>query len=198
MRPRNGVGDPARGRRTLRALDVDVAGTATKSKKNDEVLRALHDLYAGELFSFALRLSGDRQRAEEAVQDALLRAWQHPESVDGSRGSARAWLFTVVRNCLNDSWRQDAARPRISSPEGLDTIGSPDEVERAVEAWGVAEAVQKLTVAHREILYYSYFLGLSVDETSVVLHVPNGTVKSRTYYALRALRATLEEMGYVR
>ena len=162
-----------------------------------QVLCELHDTYAGPLLAFALRLSGDQQRAEEAVQDALLRAWQHPEAVDGSRGSARAWLYTVVRNRLTDGWRRDAARPRTASLEFLESASAPDEVERAVEAWGMRDAMGELTESHREILYYSYYLGLSVDETSSLLQIPTGTVKSRTYYALRALRVVLEEMGYM-
>ena len=178
--------------------DGDAAeATPSSDQLTPRLLRELHDLYAGPLLAFALRLSGDRQRAEEAVQDALLRAWQHPEAVDGSRGSARAWLYTVVRNRLTDSWRRDAARPRTASPELLDLIGGPDEAERAVEAWGVGDAMRKLTDSHREILHYSYYLGLSVEETSSLLQIPAGTVKSRTYYALRSLRALLEEMGYV-
>ncbi len=163
----------------------------------DELLRALHDEYAGPLLAFAMRRCNDRQRSEEAVQDALLRAWQHPEAVDGSRGSARAWLFTVVRNRLTDEWRRDGARPRTSSDESLANAAGPDNLERAVEAWGVGEAVSQLSEHHRVVLYHAYYLGQSVDETAAALHIPPGTVKSRTYYALRALRATLEEMGYL-
>lgn len=148
--------------------------------------------------AFALRLSGDRQRAEEAVQDALLRAWQHPGAVDGSSGSARAWLYTVVRNRVSDAWRHDAARPRLAGSADLATVGVSDHVERTVEAWGVAEAMSKLSESHRQILHCSFYLGLSVDETATALRIPAGTVKSRTYYALRAMRAALEEMGYVR
>ena len=164
---------------------------------SDELLSALHDAYAGPLFAFALRLCNDRQRAEEAVQDALLRAWQHPEAVDGSHGSARAWLFTVVRNRLTDGWRHDATRPVATSGDELVNLAAPDDVERAVEAWGIGEAVAQLSEPHRVVLYHAYYLGQSVDETAAALHIPPGTVKSRTYYALRALRATLEEMGYV-
>ena len=164
----------------------------------ERLLAALHDEYAGALFAFALRMSGDRERAEEAVAEALLRAWQHPEAVDGSRGSARAWLFTVVRNYLTDSWRRDASRPRTSGPESLSGIPGPDEVERAVETWALADAMALLSNEHRQVLYYTSYLGHSVDETAAKLGIPAGTVKSRTYYALRALRSILEEMGYVR
>lgn len=164
----------------------------------ERLLVALHDEYAGVLFAFAFRLSGDQQRAEDAVSEALLRAWQHPEAVEGGRGSARAWLFTVVRNYLTDSWRRDAARPRTAGPERLDGLAGPDEVERAVETWALADAMALLSNDHRQVLYYSSYLGHSVDETAAELGIPAGTVKSRTYYALRALRSILEEMGYVR
>ncbi len=164
----------------------------------EQLLVALHDEYAGVLFSFALGLSGDRDRAEEAVAEALLRAWQHPEAVDGSRGSARAWLFTVVRNYLADRWRRDASRPRTAGPEPLSAIAGPDEVERVVETWALADAIGLLSNEHRQVLYYTSYLGHSVDETATQLGIPAGTVKSRTYYALRALRSILEEMGYVR
>ena len=164
----------------------------------ERLLVQLHAEHASALFAFALRLSGDRERAEEAVAEALLRAWQHPEAVDGSRGSARAWLFTVVRNCLADSWRRDASRPRTTRAEPLSDIAGPDEVERAVETWALADAVALLSNEHRQVLYYASYLGCSVDETAAKLGIPAGTVKSRTYYALRALRSILEEMGYVR
>lgn len=176
----------------------DVGGSTATPPLSERLLVALHDEYAGALFSFALKLSGDRDRAEEAVAEALLRAWQHPEAVDGDRGSARAWLFTVVRNYLTDSWRRDAARPRTSGPGPLDDIARPDEVERAVETWALADAMSLLSNEHRQVLYHSSYLGRSVEETAAELGIPAGTVKSRTYYALRALRSALEEMGYVR
>ena len=103
----------------------------------------------------------------------------------------------MVRNRLTDEWRRDGARPRTSSDESLANAAGPDNLERAVEAWGVGEAVSQLSEHHRVVLYHAYYLGQSVDETAAALHIPPGTVKSRTYYALRALRATLEEMGYL-
>lgn len=173
---------------------MPVAGVAA------ETLRALSASYAGPLYRFALRLCGDPTRAEEAVQDALLRAWQHPEAVDGSSGQAGAFLFTVVRNAVIDGWRRDQARPISTGPDGLDALvaRSPDEADRAVESWGVAEAIRRLTPEHRQVLVHTFFLDHSVEQTAVALGIPAGTVKSRTYYGLRALRVTLQEMGYVR
>lgn len=148
--------------------------------------------------AYALRSCRDRERAEEVVQDALLRAWQHPAALDGSRGAASGWLFAVVHNLLRDSWRRDSARPRGEGPAGLDSMTVPDEAERAVEAWTVADAMGRLTAEHRAVLRHAFFLGHTVEETADALRIPPGTVKSRTYYGMRALRATLEEMGYVR
>lgn len=178
------------------ALKINVPQPA--ERLTEHVLNALYALHAGPLFAFALRLSGDRERSEEVVQEALLRAWQHPQAVDGSRGPARAWLFTVARNSLRDSWRRDAARPRAAAPEQLEALAAPDAVERSVEAWAIADALRHLTPEHRQVLLHSFYLGHSVQETASALHVPAGTVKSRTYYALRALRVVLDEMGYAR
>lgn len=70
-----------------------------------------------------------------------------------------------------------------------------DELERAVESWAVAEALAALRQEHREVLLEVYYRGRSVKEASATLGIPPGTVKSRTYYALRALRLALEERG---
>ena len=76
-----------------------------------DLLRALYAEHGDALFAHALRLTGgDRQRAEDLVQETLLRAWQHPEALDPDRGSVRAWLFTTARNLAIDAWRRRSAR----------------------------------------------------------------------------------------
>ena len=74
---------------------------------DEDLLRALHDEHGDALFAHALRLcDGDRQRAEDLVQETLLRAWRHPEALDPERGSTRAWLFTTARRLAIDAWRR--------------------------------------------------------------------------------------------
>ncbi|MFN2452506.1 MAG: sigma-70 family RNA polymerase sigma factor [Candidatus Dormibacteria bacterium] len=181
----------------LEATSDQAVGSAPPERLAEQVLGALHALYAKPLFAYTLRLSGDRERSEEVVQETLLRAWQHPDAVDGTRGSPRAWLFTVARNTLTDAWRRDAARPRAANIERLEALAVPDQAERAVEASVMTDGLQRLTPDHRQVLLHSFYLGHSVEETASALRVPAGTVKSRTYYALRALRVVLEEMGYM-
>jgi RNA polymerase sigma-70 factor, ECF subfamily len=166
------------------------------------MLRALHDEHGDALQAYALRLCyGDRQRAEDLVQETLLRAWRHPESMDPDRGSVRSWLFTTVRNLAIDAWRRRNARvAEVITDEPPEPVYSAgvEEADRAVEAWTVADALNRLSPAHRQVLVECFYRGHSVAEAAERLGVPLGTVKSRTHYALRALRVALEESGVIR
>lgn len=164
---------------------------------DDEVVRALHEEHGAALMGLALRLTGDRQRAEEVVQDAFVRAWQHPEALDGTRGSPRAYLLATVRNLVIDRWRRDAVRPATTGEDALALVGVLGQADRVLDAMVVRDAVRRLSFEHRQILQHAFVLDEAVDETARVLGIPPGTVKSRTYYALRALRAALEELGYL-
>lgn len=160
-----------------------------------DMLRALHDDHATALWSFALRLTGgDRGRAEDLMQETLLRAWRHPEALDPARGSVRSWLFTTARNIAIDAWRRPARRAEVVTDE-LPEHAIADETDRMLQSWLVAEALNRLSDPHREVLVECFYGGQSVAEAADRLGVPPGTVKSRTHYALRALRLALEEMG---
>ncbi|HZN72589.1 MAG TPA: sigma-70 family RNA polymerase sigma factor [Micromonosporaceae bacterium] len=163
------------------------------------MLRALHAEHGDALYAHAVRLcGGDRQRAEDLVQETLLRAWRHPEALDPDRGSVRAWLFTTARHLAIDAWRRRSVRVNEVVTDALPEPAAEDETDRAVEAWTVAEALARLTPAHREVLLECFYRGRSVAEAAVRLGVPPGTVKSRTHYALRSLRLALEELGVTR
>jgi RNA polymerase sigma-70 factor (ECF subfamily) len=171
------------------------------SVSDDEgLIRALSAEHGDALFAHALRLcDGDRQRAEDLVQETLVRAWKHPEALDPDRGSARAWLFTTARHLAIDAWRRREARVgEVVTDAPPEPRAEHDEADRAVEAWTIAEALERLSPAHREVLVECFYRGRSVAEASAVLGVPPGTVKSRTHYAVRALRLVLDEMGVTR
>ena len=161
------------------------------------LMQQLHEQHARPLWYFCLRLTGnDQARAEDVLQETLLRAWRHPESLDPRRGSVRAWLFTTARNLAIDAWRRRSARVgEVYTDELPETAETVDETERAVEAWTVAEALNRLSPTHREVLVECFYQGRSVAEAAARLGVPPGTVKSRTHYALRSLRLALAEMG---
>ena len=163
---------------------------------DEELLRMLWEEHGGPLLAYATRLTdGDRQRAEDIVQETLLRAWRHPEALASDRGSARPWLCTVARNLAVDAHRARKARPPEVGPDALNVLAVADEADRVLESWIVTDALRSLSLDHREVLLETYYRGKSVAEAAATLGVPAGTVKSRTYYALRALRLALTERG---
>ena len=166
------------------------------SAAEDSALRALYEQHAGPLFAYALRLTaGDRGRSEDIVQETLLRAWRHPQALDPERGPVRSWLFTVARNVAVDAHRARRARPPEVGDDALAVVPAVDEIEQALDRWLIADAMSTLSAEHRSVLVETDYRGRSVAEASATLGVPPGTVKSRTFYALRALRLALEERG---
>jgi RNA polymerase sigma-70 factor (ECF subfamily) len=166
------------------------------SPAEDAALRTLYEQHAAPLLSYALRLSGgDRGRSEDIVQETLLRAWRHPEALDPARGPVRSWLFTVARNVAVDAHRARRSRPTEVGDEALAVVPAVDEIEQALDTWLVADALATLSPDHRAVIVETYYRGRSVAEAAAVLGVPAGTVKSRTFYALRALKLALEERG---
>lgn len=160
------------------------------------LLRELHDEHAGALFGFCLQLTGhDRARAEDVTQETLFRAWQNIAGLDASHGSVRSWLFTVARNIVIDEWRSKRARSELLVDDVPDVVAEADRTDELLQSWLVAEALVRLSPEHRTVLHECYYRGSSVAEAARRLAIPEGTVKSRTHYALRALRLALEEMG---
>ena len=160
------------------------------------VMRQLHDEHAGALWGFCLHLTGnDRARAEDVAQETLLRAWRNASVLEESRGSVRSWLFTVARNIVIDDWRSKRNKREIPTDDLTDLSGAEDRTDQLLLSWVVAEALTQLSEEHRAVLLECYYRGQSVAEASRRLGVPEGTVKSRTHYALRALRLSLEELG---
>lgn len=161
----------------------------------DRLIRLLYAEHGRALEACALSMTGgDLGRAQDAVQEVLVRAWRHPESLDPARGSIRGWLLRTLRNVVIDEWRARSVRPETVTDQPPER-GVADGVDDALQSWLVAEAVGRLGPMHRDVIRECYLQGRSVAEAAQRLGVPPGTVKSRTHYALRALRATLLEMG---
>jgi RNA polymerase sigma-70 factor, ECF subfamily len=160
------------------------------------VMEQLHDEHAGALWGYCLRLTGhDRGRAEDLLQETLLRAWRSSRLLDESRGSVRSWLFTVARNLVIDEWRSKRTRSELVVADVPEPDGARDHTDQLLLSWVVADALMRLSDDHRAVLLDCYYRGLSVADAARHLEIPEGTVKSRTHYALRALRLALEEMG---
>jgi RNA polymerase sigma-70 factor (ECF subfamily) len=164
-------------------------GEGSEMATIDSVVRT----HGAALLAYATRLTGgDRQIAEDIVQETWLRAWRHLDRLTEDRGSVRGWLIRVAHNIAVDLRRRREARlTEVELPEqelpGLAVIPAPnDEVETRV----VVDAVlDHLSAVHRHTLVEVYFADRTAASAASVLGVPVGTVKSRIHNALRALRA---------
>jgi RNA polymerase sigma-70 factor (ECF subfamily) len=159
-------------------------------------MERLHEEHAAALLHFCLRLvSNDRGRAEDVVQETLLRAWRHRAVLESTPPSLRAWLCTVARNIVIDEWRSHRTHSAMPVADVPEHATDSDTSDQLLLSWVVAEAVSRLSPDHRAVLLECYYRGRPVSEAARLLGVPEGTVKSRTHYALKALKMALEEMG---
>jgi RNA polymerase sigma-70 factor, ECF subfamily len=169
-----------------------------RADETGEAMRALYRSYSGELYGFALNALGERGAAEEVVQEVFTRAWRHAGTYDARRGSVRTWLYQIARHAIIDARRRASVRPALAlhAPAESDAgeSGGPT-IEQAMLGWQVVAALEKLTPEHRQVIRLAHFQGLSMREIAERCELPVGTVKSRTWYALRSLRLVLEEMG---
>lgn len=159
-----------------------------------ELLRALHDEHAPALWRYVVWLTGDRQLAEDVVQETLVRAWKRPQVLDQSETSAKAWLFTVARNLVIDTKRSAYSRHEFAA-DVLPERAEEDRTDALLDSWLVADALTTLSSDHRAVVVHAYYRGQSIAEIAAELDIPPGTVKSRLHYALRAMRLALQERG---
>jgi RNA polymerase sigma-70 factor, ECF subfamily len=167
---------------------------------DEELMTALYTEHYAVLLSFISRYVHDRHKAEDLVQETLLRAWRHIDHLEtDSTGRTRSYLLTIARNVVTNAWRAEQRRPRLVADEGaVESVPSADSVDQLVEGWLVAEALERLSPDHQAVVQAMYYEGQSVADAAERLRIPAGTVKSRAYYAVRALRTAFEEMGVIR
>jgi RNA polymerase sigma-70 factor (ECF subfamily) len=171
-----------------------VVGVRRSRTEDERLLRGLYASHAGPLLAYVQRMvGGDRQLAEDIVQETLLRAWQH--AADLAVELARPWLFTVAKRLIIDASRRGRTAPRQVAVGLADEPSTPDGLDAALDAFLVGDALGSLTPPHREVIVQSFYQGHSTREIAARLNIPDGTVRSRLFYALRALRLALLERG---
>lgn len=144
-------------------------------------------------------LDWDTHRAEDVLQETLLRCWNNGNLTDDEGMAVRPWMFRVARNLVIDAHRTRLARPlEISGTNWLgDMCAEVDDIERMLSSMVLHKALQSLTPAHREVLLATFVADRTTQQAAEDLGIPRGTVKSRVYYALRSLRLALREHGVV-
>ncbi len=195
------------GEGTGRPDDADLLARVAAGDRGAS-LEELFARYAPRVFGLGLRLLGDRGLAEELVQETFVRVWRVADRYDATRGSAPTFVFTIARRLAVDLARRPSSRPFLGPAPDETTGGDHRQARRpradeggAAEAEAIVvglivrDALDALTPAHRDVLELSYRSGLTQPEIARRLGLPLGTVKTRTYYALRALKLALEERG---
>jgi RNA polymerase sigma-70 factor, ECF subfamily len=162
--------------------------------RDEELFRGLYREHAAALQSYVQRLvHGDRQAAEDIVQETLLRAWKHAHVLPD--GAQRPWLFTTARRLVIDAYRARNARPPEASADLLDSTAADDGLDTALDAVLLTDALHALSSEHRAVLFDCYYRGHTAAQIAAARGLPPGTVRSRIHYALRALRLALQERG---
>ncbi|MFD1517580.1 sigma-70 family RNA polymerase sigma factor [Pseudonocardia yunnanensis] len=165
------------------------------NKDADHFIRIVYEQAAVPLFIFAFRFTRDRTMSEDVVQEVLVRAWRRAGHLEPGSDALRAWLYATARNYLIDIWRARSKEPATVPHEQVPNAAYvADDVDRALQRRALADALDKLTPKHRDVLIERYFKSRSVAETAQELGVSPGTVKSRTHHAFRALQELISEV----
>jgi RNA polymerase sigma-70 factor (ECF subfamily) len=182
----------------------------TAERSDEELLQAIsaHDVtsleafyarYGGLAFSLALRVTANRETAEEVVQEAFLSTWRRASTYEPGRGSARTWLLGIVHHRAIDMVRARVSRgPTVVLDDIGEISGGGDpwpEVQQTLDRETIVGALGSLPDEQRRCIELAYFGGYSYPEIAQQLNVPLGTIKSRLRLGLQRMRALLVEQG---
>ncbi|MFF4899707.1 sigma-70 family RNA polymerase sigma factor [Streptomyces sp. NPDC001068] len=169
------------------------SATAPAPGTPEQRMRMIYDVNKGSLMRSLLGWTqGDRQTAEDLVQETMLRAWRNLDTLPADPRAVRPWLLTVSRRLAIDMLRARSARPTEVEDDPLESMPvAAQPLEQVLDRQVLRTALADLSATHRAVLAQVYFLHRPVRHAAEVLNVPEGTVKSRTHNALRALREAL-------
>ena len=184
------MADPRR--QYLLLADEDLISLVA-AKGSAEAFAALYDRHGSAAYSLSYRMMGEKQAAEDLMQDAFLKVWRNAESYRTERGSVRTWILSIVHNRGIDQLRSLASRRRTQDRvEASAPVSQPSEA--FAQTWRnsqreqVREALGTLPAEQLKILELAYFSGYTHVEIAELLELPLGTVKGRMRLGLKKIR----------
>ena len=167
-------------------------------------LGELYQRHGGACYRLARQVTASAALAEDAVQEAFIGLWRHPGTYLAGRGSVRSWLLGLTHHKAVDTVRRESAqRRRQNAQAALQALDPPSADDpaaitwRAMRAAEVRAAVNALPDAQRQALALAYFGGYTQSEIAELTNVPLGTVKTRTFWAMRRLRLRLAPLAHL-
>lgn len=171
-------------------------GNGVRMPLDEDVVAAIYRDHGAALRRFVLSCTPDPNLADDVVQETILRVWRQAPEITGS---LRSYLFRTARNIIIDNYRRAQHRPVEAAEQDVaDPAGAEERVDELLNRVLMKEALRRLSNEHRDVLVVLHYRRFTVAEAAIELNIPQGTVKSRAFYAVRALRTILDEMGVQR
>lgn len=170
--------------------DSGRADTADSSNAlSEDPVEVIYRLHGKPLYRFLLRITlGDHRQAEDLLQETLFRAWRYLQDHTADVTRLRPWLYTVARRVAIDAARAGQARPTEVILTDLASVpAASDDIERLLNVLTIRSGLKSLSPAHRNVLIEVFYHDRTAAQAAAVLGIPEGTVRSRVFYALRAL-----------
>ncbi len=177
-----------------KTVDPDFALVRAVAKGDARAMNKLYTRHGPGILSYLCSRLGNRQWAEEVLQEVMLAVWQ---GAGGFRGDSRVftWLMTIARNRAINALKRDKSQYDQALDDETGSIPGQNDVviEHNAQLDELQSALSKLPDEQRETLELVFIHGLSNHETAAVLGIPSGTVKSRLFRAKARLREWLDE-----
>lgn len=178
-------------------VEEDTALAESLRDGHERAVRTLYERYGRLVFTVAVRVLGDRQRAEDVTQQTFLQAWRYADRFEPGRDFA-PWLATIARRAAIDVQRHEGRRPADALEAAPDDdpaiVQLPPSAEQLEAVWSVRAAVDALGDDEREIVRLQHLEGWTQAQIAEHLDLPIGTIKSRSHRAQRRLANLLEPL----
>ncbi len=167
-------------------MAADGALLARVARGDDAAFRELYECFADRVFRYALTLLRNRHLAEDVLQETMIAVWKGAISFAG-RSQVSTWIFGIARYQAYRMLRDEAKGERVAS----EPLVFPDPAPAAEREGRIQRAIAGLPPEQREVVFLTFYEGLSYGEIAHLQEVPEGTVKSRMFHAKKKLAEAL-------
>ena len=179
----------------LRAEEADLVAQVAAGGDVGPPVAELYRRYGKRLYRFGVQALGDNGLAEEMVQEAFVRLWRTAGRFDAAKSSVGTYLYVIARSVAADIRKRPSSRPLLPV-EDAEVSAQPDGVDKIVDGLVVREALESISPDHAQVLQLAHDDGLTQSQIAERLGLPLGTVKTRMFHGIRAMRAALAEGGF--